>query len=278
MRPFILLFSLLLLAGCGHLQQLQVLNPEANDFSSSLSAEYLAYASAEAEQGHALNADYFAGKGLQAWRGDPVELEPVDATLPKPAQAKLNYARNMLSALLTDDVKHVAAQKAARAQLLFDCSVKQAALKTKPTTVCSEELQQALLDIETVASSFMLGKETMHEIRFSAGSASLSKAALALVDEITGYVQDETAFAIDLEGRADNAAGKQLFEKRASALRKAFAARGIMEDHIQMQSTGSANGKAVYLSCDDTVKDKNKIRVTIRVFGQDKKETGAQTS
>lgn len=268
MRRFILLFSLLLLAGCGNLEQLQILSPDASDFDGALAAEYLAYANAESEQGHTLVSEYFAAKGLRAWGGTAVEPEAVDTFLPRKTQAKLNYAREMLMAMLVDDVKRVAGQKAARAQLLFDCSVRQAAMKQKPPAACYDELQTTLAGLQMVASSFVLGKEMTHNIRFAAGSAAISSSARDMIREIADYAKEEVAYAIVLEGRVDSAKTKALFEKRVRMLHQAFAMVGISEEYFQTQSTDS--GKEVYLSCDDTVKDRNIVRVTLRVFHADK--------
>lgn len=271
MRSYILLFSLFLLSGCafGHLERLQLLNPEAHDFQSALAAEYLAYADAESEQGRSLSAEYFADKGLDAWMGRTVPLEPVEDFLPKAAQSRLAAARDMLEILLTDDIKRVVPQQAARAQLLFDCWAKQEGQRKKDAPACAEELQPALTELQTVATSFSLGSETVHTVMFSSGKSALSKQAQTVIQGVAKQVSGKTAYVIVLEGYTGSNSAKRLFEARAAGLRKALSARGIMDDSIRIKNAVSA--QAVYLSCDETVRDKNAVRVTVQVFGRHEK-------
>lgn len=268
MRASIVLFSLFLLAGCAsqNLFQLRLLDPQANSFGDALAAEYLAYANAEAEQGRHLSAEYFAHKGMRAWRGEAVPPEPVEDFLSKAAQKRLKSSRDMLLALLTDDVKHVVPQQAARAQLLFDCWAKQEGQRKKEAPACAEELPAALIEMQTVAASFGLGGEETHDITFAAGSAKLSRSAQQKVRAISEPLRNQAAYIIETEGCADTPAAKRLLEKRTEALGAGFAARGIPAERIRIKESGGQ--KAVYLSRDDGIKDKNLVRVTVHVFSQ----------
>lgn len=268
MRLIILLFSLSFLSGCivGNLQQLQFLDPQANDFDSALAAEYLAYATAEKEQGHPLVAENFAAKGLRAWRGEKVIPETVEASTPLPLNRQQQSTRDLLMALLTEDVKRVVPQQAARAQLLFDCWIIQAQRKNDTQQLCRDELQQAIITLRNVASTLALTSETTHILDFAPGSGKLGKRALSQIDSMVKELEGGAPYTIELDGDVQTPMAKSLFERRMAEIRKAFKARGVGEERIQPKEVH--NDKAVYLSCDDTIEGENKVRVTISIFGQ----------
>jgi OmpA-OmpF porin, OOP family len=257
MRPILWTCVLLSLSGCafGSLEQLRLLAPEANDFSSALSAEYLAFADSESEQGHALSAEYFAGKGMKAWHGENVPLE----TAKKP---ELDATRRLLTALLVNDVKAVVPQPAAHAQLLFDCWVKQAG--KKDGGLCAEELQSELAILEDVAVSLGMVREETKPIVFAPGSSQLSTAGERRVRAIVASLRGDAPYIIELDGNADNAKRARLFKSRVTEIRKAFRLRGISDAPIHLRD--SVSEKTVYLSNDSTMKEKDVVDVTIRKF------------
>lgn len=266
MRLVIVLFLLPLLAACGsqNLLQLRLIDPEANSFNDALAAEYLAYANAQSEKNHEFTAEYFAEKGMRAWRGENVPPEPVEDFLARPVKDKLSASRRVLMALLTEDVKHVVPQPAARAQLLFDCWAKQENNRKQDAPACAQELPAALVELQTVAASFGLGSEIAHDVRFPYGSAKPGRTTQRKVRAIASALKTETAYAIEIEGRADTPAAKELLERRTAALSDAFAAQGIAADRIRIKETSGQ--KAVYLSDDAGIKDRNLVRITVHTF------------
>jgi OOP family OmpA-OmpF porin len=272
MRNILLILLLLPLAGCafGSFEQLKLLDPQADDFESSLAAEYLAFAKSESEQGRALSAEYFADKGMAAWRGDEVPPENVDAATPKPLKYELLATRELLMALLIDDVVAVAAQPAARAQLLFDCWVKQAGARAKGSRLCVEELQSELAKLEDVAVSLNYVSEEIKSLPFAQGSHTLNKNSLALIGKITSSLHKDTPYILELDGDTSNAHRARLFKARVAEIHKAFRQRGISDAHIRLHE--SVSEKTVYLSNDSTMKDSNIVTVTVRSFNSPPEE------
>lgn len=160
MRPIAFVSLLLLLSGCtGSLSELRSLAPAPDDFSSALAAEYLAYSEAELEQGRGQAADHFAAKGVEAAK---TRIVPPDAA----KGAELEAARAALVVVLTDDVKHVAPQKAARAQLLFECWNAQEPKKQPSRPVsCADSFAVAMEELQAVADSLIHGKAKKHRKR-----------------------------------------------------------------------------------------------------------------
>lgn len=260
--------SLSWLAACaaGSLQELRDLDPQANDFQSALAAEYLAYANDEAERGRELSADYFAKKGLKATRGETVDMETVEASVPNPLQNHLKATRAVLTALLSNDSKRIVPQDAARAQLLFDCWVNQAAKLQKSSSPCADELEPALSTLQSVAGSLALGNETTHLISFEHGSAELSEDAQNVIKTVADYVKTSTQYTIELNGFTSTKAAKKLLQKRAEIIRKELRGYDIDDGHIRIRPAVSGAKKAVYLSDDETIKNPNQIAISIKIF------------
>jgi len=271
MRFISLIFLLLPLAGCmGSLQQLKLLDPQAEDFSSALAAEYLAFASSQTEEGQLASADYFAAKGMQAWREEEVSLEMVNPSTPTPLKNQLLAVRDELSALLVDDVTAVASQQAAHAQLLFDCWARQSISKKKNAALCAEELQTELATLEEVAVSLDMATQSTAHISFTPSSAKLGKAAHAQVAQIAASVHGEAPYVIEMQGEVSSVREERLLAGRMNEIQKSLRTRGISDAHIRIKKADGE--KTVYLSNDRTMKNNNIVTVVTRMFDRPVKE------
>lgn len=261
MRLVAAIASLALLSACsGGLQELKTLNPQAEDFDSSLAAEYLGYADSQSEQGHPIIAGRFAAKGLAAARHETVVPD-----MPPLSQEALMESRRRLMAALTEDVKRTAPQQAARAQLLFDCLLAQEKLPGQKTLApCEEEFASSMNELQAVADEFIYGDELEHAVEFEEGSDAVTPAAHAAIYAIAEHMKGAADFEIllaDHAGREANA--RALARKRIAAIRKIFAEAGIAKKHISYASQGSA--KEVLISSDDM--EHNAIDITVRTSG-----------
>jgi hypothetical protein len=272
MRRLAVIACLFLLAGCqSPLSQLHSADPQANDFASSLAAEYMAYGDSEAEQGRDKSAQYFAAKGVKALEGETVDPELPAATLPKPVRDNLIAARGALIAVLTDDIKRVAPQKSARAQQLFDCWQHQENRNASEKIIeeiapCADEFHSTLTELQGVAESFVQGKETVHTVNFASGSTALDEDARAAIKEITGDVACLTDYKIGLQGYPKaRKATRALVAKRIAAIRKEFIRRGVPASRIKLKKANDS--KVVHLSS-DMVKGSNQVDIMVRTFGQ----------
>jgi OOP family OmpA-OmpF porin len=264
MRFLALLALVPLMAACslmGSRGELKRLSPEAGDFASALAAEYLAYSDSEAEQGRGVSAEYFAAKGLRAAHGEDVVPDTA-----KTKSEELAKSRGMLVAALTDDVKSVAPQKAARAQLLFDCWVEQESKRiSQELAPCRDEFRSTMADLQTVADSFKFGEKTVHSLEFPAGSATLDAEDLAVIRNIAHTLKPLPDYRIELKAytTSNSVEAKALTEKRISALRSAFIRRGMVAERIKQVAQDES--KAVVFSSDEP--QGNTVDITVATYG-----------
>lgn len=252
---FALLTCALLLAGCQPpLARLKSLSPEANDFPSALAAEYLSYADSEAEQGRAAVADRFAAKGLDALEGEPPPPDSV-AGLSADAAEELSGERELLLAVLSDDARRVAPQKAARAQLLFDCWLHQARSAQAPD--CADEFHASVGELQEIATLLNDGEEKNHGIDFAPHSAVPDGKASAMIRAIARRAVRAKIYSVELEG-----GGRELGEKRLLAVKAALVAAGMDGDRIHVVRMS----QAVRLSCDTEPGAGERVNVTVRIY------------
>jgi OOP family OmpA-OmpF porin len=245
-----------LLSGCaGSLDELRALVVEPNDFDTALAAEYLGFSESQHEQGHPINAERFAAKGLKA-----SHHEPVLPDMPGKKQEALMGFRKQLLAALTQDVKEVVPQKAARAQLLYDCWLLQEKEHGKEAP-CNEEFLSAMNELQEVADEFIYGQELSHRVQFAPGSSELDEHARAQVFAIAEYVKSMENYVLLLSDHAPHTkAAQQLADRRMQAMRAAFMRAGVADQRIKRNRRDGA--KEVLLSSD--VIEHNAIDIEVR--------------
>jgi hypothetical protein len=146
---------LLTLAGCASdYAELRKAAPEAGDYRSTLASEYLSFAESEAEQRYWAHAEYFARKGRDALAGKPVAPEdPAQwSGVPPSDLPALQATRERVLALTGEDARRIATQRAARAQVMYDCWIVQETRgrKLDATYPCQNELASTLESIKSV--------------------------------------------------------------------------------------------------------------------------------
>jgi outer membrane protein OmpA-like peptidoglycan-associated protein len=264
--PFLLMAALLALSGCNSaFIQLKAIDPQANDYPSALAAEYLAYATSELEQGHITAAERFADKGMRSHKGEPPPPEIPPETLPKARYDALMAARRDLFAVQTEDMKRVAAQKVARAQILYDCWEQQAATVENEVAPCGEEFRSVIADLQVIADSFIYGQETEHAVKFAPGSAKLTPRGRTALTEIIDRASCIANYKLEIQAhQGGKKSPAPLMQKRAQALRAAFIAKRVPAENVIIKTKD--DGHAVYLSSDDDKPDKDALQVVIRTF------------
>jgi outer membrane protein OmpA-like peptidoglycan-associated protein len=192
--------------------------------------------------------------------------EKPSPTLPKAKQKELQTARSSLMAVLTDNIKSVAPQKAARAQLLFDCRVhKQNMHISEENAPCTDEFRATLAELQQVAESFKRGKEISYDIRFEGESAELDDEARTTIDGIAEQAASTKDYKIVLRGvTGKNKASRELLDRRLIAIKDALAAKNITASRIITKRTN--NSKLVILS-GDVVQETGQVDVILKLFG-----------
>jgi hypothetical protein len=253
-----LIFPLLVLTGCGNsLERLRAASPSADNFASALAAEYLAYSESEAEQKNTEIAEHFAQKGLDALAGSEVLPEN---------PASLTAERASLLRSLTPEVRRVAAQKAARAQLLFDCWSTQSAASGNKDTPCKLPFEDSLSALQEVSDSVMFGADSEHVIYFSPEGAGLNAEMKARLSEVAKHLttQPDTIALLQPHHNVQDtltARGK-LIRQRMNNITAALVHKGISQHRISPMKPTSP--KAVCLSSDEVMLETDEVDILIR--------------
>lgn len=273
-RPVLFISSLLALTGCvagGAVDQLKNADLKDDTFPSALASEYLSYSESEKEMGHPIHADYFAAKGLKAAGGGVVEPETVSAALPTIVAEQLASARAYLLELLTDDMKRIAPQDAARAQLLFDCWVHQQSKHAVGEGVpCAQEYESAVAELEAVAESFAYTREMDELLTFAGKEATLSDEHLQALDEISYEVSSLLKYEVEIRSMPYGRSGSyhKIAVRRAEAVKSALVDRGVPPHYIEI--VDSATAKTVYLSNDEEEQPRNTVKVIVKATNDEK--------
>lgn len=263
------LIPVLLLAGCtGNLQQLKDISPVANDFPSSLAAEYLAYSESEIEQKRDSSADYFAAKGVDAAKGGNVEPDRVSNDSPN--FKKLTQSRAALMEALTEGAKKLAPQKAARAQLLFDCWNEQESKKISMQKIsCEKEFAIAYDELRDVADDITYGADSKNTVEFVPGNADLGGDEMLLIKAIAAHLSGYSDYAVQLDAHLDgkDIKSKQLFlmNKRIAVLKSSLIKAGIPKKKIFIAkpSAKKPSQDAVHLSNDDDMQSGESVDIIV---------------
>jgi hypothetical protein len=254
--PLLLRFiPVILLAGCtSNLEKLKEIKPQASDFHSSLAAEYLAYSESEIEQGRNSSADYYAAKGVRASNGEEVEPDQVN---PYSADVKkLASARYGLTNLLSEDVKNVEPQKAARTQLLFDCwngqeNDAQSVIKNS----CASEFITSYKEVSMVADALEFGEASANTIEFVPGSAELDADEIDKINKIVKQLKGKKDYQIKLVPNMEirDIKSKYLADSRVKNIRGQFVKAHIPRKKIisAAPEVKKISADAVHLSNDD---------------------------
>ena len=265
MRPYLPLLLLALLSACAtQVKELDKLNPTANDFPSALASEYHDYADSEYEQGRNSIADHFAGKGLQSLKGQTVEPENIDTSLPEAERKILSDARTQLVKFLNDDMKRVAPQKVARAQLLLDCWQNEMLRNLNQVKApCQEEFHSTIAELQEISDALVYGKESNHVIVFTHKSTKLDEQGMAAIKEVAQRVEGLPHYRVELLAYVGHRLHQRhLTEKRLNTVRLALIKAGVGDKHIKIKKEGGA--KAVILSRDKIAMDTKKITILVK--------------
>lgn len=249
------LLPLLLLSGCSSsLQELKSVSPAPDGFSNSLASEYLAYAESEAEQGRTSSSEHFASKGLRAAKGEQVELDSVDSRT-EGYKWLSDYRADLINAL-NDNVKYAEPQKAARAQVLFDCWNEQekeglTVTAAAPAIVsCKQELDQVYDEISQLSDSFHYGDDSKKAIRFVEGSAALDEEERGKIKKIAAHVRKFDDYKIELK-TYHAGSDRHLPQRRLTAVSDELIKDGVPKAKILLTKVGKENADdAVHLSTD----------------------------
>lgn len=262
-------------AACSPLDRLKhVQENDRGDFRSGLAIEYLSFAESEAELGHEKNSRYFAKKGLRAAhdKATPPE-DPATWEIDADTLTELRNARERLMRVRSDFFQRVSSQTLARAQMLYDCWVMQAATNTDDdlNLPCRGEFLGELDKLEQIIDT--LGptpKVTLpahYTILFPSGGTALDGNAAFTMQEVLAITRLYPDYTIDITGHTDRVGTREdnlvLSTERAAAVAAALADAGIDPERIGFSADGEDNPAVPTL--DGVARERNR-RVEISVL------------
>lgn len=253
MRFVPVIAALLLVSACTNLPELKKVNPTADDFPSALAAEYLAYAESEQEQGRSSRADYYAGKGLKAAKGEEVLPDSLDSDVKEPAASQLVNARKDLLALLTEEIKKESPQELARLQLLFDCWQQQAMRgDAAGHTACADEFKPEIIELQDVAQRLLFSKVKNYRLSFRYNSDKLTPEATRTFNRAVRDMASLGDFVVVVQaGSAGGSKQHVLQERRRRIVQDMLLRAGIPDKRMREYNEGAS--KRVHLSKDKPV-------------------------
>lgn len=265
---------LALITACSPIDRLKRAQDTASgSFSSNLAAEYLAFSESEKELQRHKSSRFFALKGLSAAQGKPSQPEkPQNWDIDSDTRIELHNARQRLMRVRSEFFERVASQSVARAQMLYDCWVMQAAERTDNDLMlpCRAEFLGELKGLEQIIAT--LGpapKVTLpahYTILFPLGSAELNADAEFTLQEVLAISRLYPLHTIDITGHADRSGSHErnlvLSMERAANVAAALVDAGISPQHIGFRAEGEDNPATPTL--DGIARERNR-RVEISV-------------
>lgn len=221
-----------------------------DSFDSYLAREYRDFFLFEADEMYDwIDADYFAGKALQAQGNADVQPEdPAEWAIDEAHMPELVEARRDLMAAFTQGGKEKAPEAAAIAQVKYDCWVEQQEEGHQPTHIaaCRDDFLAALANLEEAMqvaepapqpqpqTRLVMGEELARTILyFEFDKANITPSAQTTLDSFVEEMKGRGLqnVGIFLEGHADRAGppdyNVELSERRAEEVRQALLDEGI---------------------------------------------------
>ena len=273
------LMAMVLTSACmsGDIEALRAATPQGDEFTRTLTGEYLRFANSEADVMYDfLDAAHFARKGLKAARGVAVPPEVLtDWRLPRDAVPGITRARTRLVALLAAGARSTSARQAAIAQARFDCWVEQREENFQPDHIraCRDGFFTAIAAIEggrakpsprapgTAATpDNAAAGEGRRMLFFAHDSTKIDDAGGEVIRAVAAAAAREGGRGIVVTGHADRSGpdpyNAMLSLRRADAVRAALVAAGITGQRITVTARGE--GVPLVATADGVREPKNR--------------------
>jgi len=224
------------------------LRPSGGSFDSYLAREYRDFFLFEADEMYDwIDADYFAGKALQAQGNNDVQPEdPAEWDIDEAHMPALVEGRRDLMTAFTQGGKEKAPEQAAIAQVKYDCWVEQQEEGHQPAHIaaCRDDFLAAMANLEDAMqvaepapepqTRLVMGEELARTILyFEFDKSNITQSAQTQLDNFVEEMKGRGLqnVGIFLEGHADRAGPQdynvELSERRAEEVRQALLDEGI---------------------------------------------------
>ncbi len=253
MRTVLLSGCVLAVAGCGgQLNRVANLEPTGSEFTRDLFSGYVDLSKAEYAEADYADSDAFAERALVAATGSTVEPELIDARrLPADNIDELTDARVRLVSALDGGAREKFPDKAAMAQVQFDCWMQEQEENIQPDDIAACQggfletiaaLEDSLKPEPVAAAPAPEPQSQTFMVMFNYDDASLTDAAEAKLASAVAYAGGITKAKIRIGGHADKSGeadyNDALAKIRADAVADALKKAGLDEGSIRVASFG----------------------------------------
>lgn len=284
--------SCTILEGFSEVDALNQAQPVGTPFTQALSEEYRNFANSELKDMLDYpDALHFARKGLSSSAGDIVLPEPIeDWNLMQQQIVELTEMRGRLVNVLNYGAREQAPVLAARAQARFDCWIEQEEenYAEKFVRPCRDEFMQALAELEAMVrqpapaapapapvmepvraidmapSEPLAPEDAVYIVFFNWDSSELDSTALSVIDSVVAEYNINTPNTVRVVGHTDTSGSKQynkrLALRRATAVKNAFAERGVDPAKVRIDGRGE---NELLVSTPDNIREPANRRANI---------------
>ncbi len=280
LRTVLLTGCVFAVAGCAgqKLDRVADLEPQGSEFNRDLYGGYVDLSKAEFDEADYRDSDTFAERALVAATGSRVEPEPIDArSLPAENVGELSDARARLVAALDGGARDKFPDKAAMAQVQFECWMQEQEENFQPDDIaaCQSGFLQTIATLEDglkpdpVAAAPAPVPEPQSQtflVMFDFDDANLDDAANAKLQSVLAYAASIDDAKIEVGGHADRAGetdyNASLAALRADVVADALAKAGLDEGSIRVASFGE-NQPAVPTPDGAPSRENRRVEITI---------------
>lgn len=228
--------GLFLLAGCSgyELARAQMIEPQGSSFDRSLYHGYVGLAESEYAEGDYRDSDSFALRATRVAEGGAVEPEEIgDRMLPADHVAEMTDARNRLLAALAAGASEADPERAAEAQVYFDCWMQEQEenWQSEDIAACRDRFMAALDALEPALAARQTVQPVRFVVYFKTDKFELDEEAEAIIAEAQAAAAKLGTPIVKVSGNADTVGSsdynQSLSEMRAQAVAKVLGAGDV---------------------------------------------------
>jgi OOP family OmpA-OmpF porin len=247
------------------LNPIRSMQTSGSAFTQALHSEYLWLADAEYAGNDLSDALYYGEKARRAGNGEEVAPEdPTAQGIPASEAAELTRAHARLMAALEGGGKTAAPAAMARAQVAFDCMVREWCEIHDAIAGCRDRFWAALAEVEAALKPMMEPPARDYLIFFDWDKSAIRSDAASVLDEVVSAMRALNSTKVNLIGFTDTSGdanyNQGLSVRRANSAREYLELRGVRADAIVASGRGEND---LLVPTPDGVREEENRRVEI---------------
>lgn len=272
------LFTGVLLIGLGactqtwiqdQLAPIRAMSPSGSAFTQALHGEYLWLADAEYSGNDLSDALYYGDKARRAGGGEEVAPEdPTAQGMPAHLQAEAERAYARLTDALNGGGKTAAPEQMARAQVAYDCMVREWCEPHAGIADCQNRFANAMAAVEAALrpTAMMAPPERDFLVFFDWDRANIRADAARILDQVVSAIGALGSTKVNLVGNTDTTGPADynmgLSVRRADAVRAYLMRRGVSSSSVMAVGRGESD---LRVPTPDNVREEENRRVEISI-------------